>query len=49
MDIALVSAFIVVLALCALLNLVMLPGNWAVVGLVALYAWLGPAAPELGD
>lgn len=48
MSIALASVFIVVLALCALLNLVMLPGNWAVVGLVALYAWLGPAAPDLG-
>lgn len=48
MSTALASAFLVVLAICAMLNLVMLPGNWLVVGLVALYAWLGPAAPEAG-
>lgn len=48
MSVALISVFIAVLALCALLNLVMLPGNWAVVVLVSLYAWLGPAAPEMG-
>ena len=48
MSTALVSLFLVVLTICVLLNLVMLPGNWAVVGLTALYAWLGPETPELG-
>ncbi|WP_235935204.1 DUF456 domain-containing protein [Candidatus Laterigemmans baculatus] len=35
------------LVLCTLawaLNLVSLPGNWIAVGLVGLYAWLGPEA-----
>ena len=47
MSVILISVFIVVLACCALLNLVMLPGNWVVVALVALYAWLGPDSPHL--
>ena len=40
----LVVVFLLVLVLCALLNLVTLPGNWAMAVMVVLWALLGPAA-----
>lgn len=39
---ALVVGFIVLLGLCALLNLATLPGNWAIAALVVLWALFGP-------
>ncbi len=39
---ALIVPFLVLLALCALLNLLTLPGNWIMVALVALWAFFGP-------
>lgn len=41
---ALVVGFLIVLALCALLNLVTLPGNWVLAALVVLWALAGPDA-----
>lgn len=41
---ALVIAFVLLLCLCALLNLVSLPGNWLLAGLVSLWALAGPHA-----
>lgn len=48
MDMAVASSWAIgLLMLCTLawaLNLLSLPGNWIVVALVGLYAWLGPEA-----
>ncbi len=43
MSVILAVAFVVLLALCTLLNLVTLPGNWIVAVLVLLWTWLWPA------
>lgn len=40
----LVTAFVLLLCLCALLNLISLPGNWILAGLVSLWAAAGPHA-----
>jgi uncharacterized protein len=51
MEIGFEIAWGVVLAICCivawLLNLISLPGNWLAVGLVAVYAWLGPEEGRL--
>lgn len=41
---AFIVGFLIVLALCALLNLVTLPGNWLLAVLVVLWALAGPDA-----
>ena len=41
---ALVIVFVLLLCLCALLNLVSLPGNWVLAGLASLWAVAGPDA-----
>lgn len=42
---ALVVAFILLLLVCVLLNLVTLPGNWVMAVLVVLWAFFGPENP----
>ncbi|MCH5277274.1 MAG: DUF456 domain-containing protein [Desulfovibrionaceae bacterium] len=41
---ALVIVFVLALTLCALLNLISLPGNWVLAGLAGLWAVAGPGA-----
>ena len=42
----LLFAILVVLAVCVLLNLVTLPGNWAMVALVIVWALFFPGNPQ---
>ncbi len=46
MTFALVIIFVMMLALCALLNLATLPGNWIMAVLVLLWFFFGPEPPS---